>query len=249
MQSTTRPFGRPSYGSIGHLPGSKFTSKDKGMNEGHTRIATLKTRDKHDNVYVQEKLDGTCVAVGKLDGNLLALSRSGYLAHTSKYEFIRLFESYMHDNYERFDALLDEGERVVGEWLAMAHGTKYDLSGRDPFVMFDIMVETTRMPFMDLTIRNRERLGNDCFFTPMLIAQGPTSVEDAMKLLQTKGENVQGEFPIYGFYGATEPVEGAVWRVERRGEVDFLCKFVRPDYEPGKYLPEVSGEDPIWNWP
>ncbi len=56
-----------------------------------------------------------------------------------------------------------------------------------------------------------------------------------------------------GFHGALDPVEGAVWRVERNalvnpgrsGErcpvVDFLAKYVRPDKIDGCYLPELNG--------
>jgi hypothetical protein len=39
-------------------------------------------------------------------------------------------------------------------------------------------------------------------------------------------------------------IEGVVYRVERKGVVDFLAKYVRPDKVDGKYL---SG-DPIWHW-
>ena len=47
---------------------------------------------------------------------------------------------------------------------------------------------------------------------------------------------------------AGEEREGAVWRVERRGGYDFLAKFVRPSKVDGAYLPELSGEAPIWLW-
>jgi hypothetical protein len=43
-------------------------------------------------------------------------------------------------------------------------------------------------------------------------------------------------------------VEGAVWRVERKGKVDFLGKYVRPEKVDGCYLPEISGEEAVWNW-
>jgi hypothetical protein len=49
----------------------------------------------------------------------------------------------------------------------------------------------------------------------------------------------------YGTYGALDPVEGAVWRVERNDKVDFLAKYVRPDKVDGSYF---EGE-PVWNWP
>jgi hypothetical protein len=46
-----------------------------------------------------------------------------------------------------------------------------------------------------------------------------------------------------GKHGALEPIEGVMWRVERKGKVDFLCKYVRPDKQDGIYL---SG-DPVIN--
>jgi hypothetical protein len=49
-------------------------------------------------------------------------------------------------------------------------------------------------------------------------------------------------------YGALDPVEGAIWRIERDGKVDFLVKYVRPEKIDGIYLPEVTGNGAtIWN--
>ncbi len=53
----------------------------------------------------------------------------------------------------------------------------------------------------------------------------------------------QDLFPYSGAGG--ENVEGYIWRVEHKGKVDFLAKWVRPDYEPGKYLFDVTE---VWNW-
>jgi len=39
-------------------------------------------------------------------------------------------------------------------------------------------------------------------------------------------------------HGAIEEVEGAIWRVERKGKVDFLCKYVKPSKVDGRYLKE-----------
>ena len=89
-----------------------------------------------------------------------------------------------------------------------------------------------------------------CGFTvPNTIHEGgPLSIEEAMDRLKVSGHGAQG------------PVEGAVWRVERydlidksigserRRIVDYLAKYVRPDKQDGIYLPEVSGNPPIWNW-
>jgi len=133
----------------------------------------------------------------------------------------------------------------LGEWLMQAHGTRYQLK-HEPFVAFDLMVGAERARYDDLVARVRRT----DFATPTVIHRGgPLSIEEALSKLNT-----------YGFHGASDQVEGAVWRVERNelvspgksGErvwkVDFLVKYVRPDKEDGIYLPEMSGRKPVWNW-
>lgn len=44
-----------------------------------------------------------------------------------------------------------------------------------------------------------------------------------------------------------EAPEGVVYRVERKGKVDFLAKWVRSDFVPGKYCINVDEKDLIWN--
>ena len=51
-------------------------------------------------------------------------------------------------NHDRFYSVLCKGERIVGEWLAQAHGTRYRITLGEPFVCFDIMVDDTRLPFL-----------------------------------------------------------------------------------------------------
>jgi hypothetical protein len=133
---------------------------------------------------------------------------------------------------DRFE-FLAEGERLIGEWLAQAHGTRYRLA-HEPFVPFDLMRGQDRANFEEF----RTRVEPQGFTIPRLLARGaPITIEQAMELV--------GPF---GHHGALDPAEGAVWRVERKGVVDFLGKFVRPDKVDGKYLPELSGQDPVWNW-
>ena len=206
---------------------------DHKCHEGQARIATEKVRDRHDQVWVQEKLDGSCVSVAKLNGELVPLGRAGYRAITSPFPMHHLFHDWAIANSARFDALLAEGERVVGEWLAQAHGTRYDLTSREPFVAFDLMTGGTRLSLPETT----RRFGEVELATPTLIGTGPTSIDAALDALGT-----------FGTYGALDPVEGAVWRVERRGVVDFLAKYVRPDKVDGSYLDSVTGEEPVWNW-
>ena len=138
MSAPIKPLGGKAYGSIGHLPQSRLGPGDWHVHEGQARIATVKARDKHDRVFVQEKLDGSCVAVAKIDGQLIPLGRAGYPAISSPYRQHVLFHDWAMARWDRFDSLLGEGERAVGEWLAQAHGTRYDLTGREPFVLFDI---------------------------------------------------------------------------------------------------------------
>lgn len=228
-----KPLGIKAYGHIAHLPGSRMGPGDHKCHEGQARIATAQRRDKHDAVWVSEKLDGSCCSVARVNGELIALSRAGYRAVTSPYYQHILFDRWVTENYARFDALLEEGERVVGEWLAQAHGTRYDLTHREPFVAFDLIREQRRLPYAAFIDRVDPILP-----TPHLLNAGePMSIEDAMAALGTSG-----------FYSALDPVEGAVWRVERRGVVDFLAKYVRPDKVDGSYLDSVTGGDPVWNW-
>lgn len=205
---------------------------DHKVPDGYERICCLKVRDKHDRVYCQEKLDGSCVAVAKVNGEIIPLGRAGWRADSSPYLQHRLFHAWVLKHWERFHDLLMEGERVVGEWLAQAHGTRYDL-WHEPFVAFDLMAAETRLPVMELEARINGR-----FVTPFPLNTGsPIPVGDAIELAQSENH-----------HGAIDQIEGVVYRVERHGKVDFLAKFVRPEKVDGIYLPEVSGGEPVWNW-
>lgn len=228
--SLTKPLGHKAYGSIPHLPGSRLGPADHHCHAGQAEICTAKVRDQHDRIYIQEKLDGSCVAVARINGELVALGRAGFPAETSKYEQHHLFAAWVRAEAYRFDAVLD-GERIVGEWLAQAHGTVYDLRGHEPFVAFDLMQGQVRAPYETFLMRVGHR-----FTTPRLIGSAPMSMEHVLAALQESG------------HGAVDAVEGAVWRVERRGVVDFLAKFVRAEKVDGRYLPEMSGQPAIWNW-
>jgi len=114
-----------------------------------------------------------------------------------------------------------------------AHGTIYKLR-HEPFVVFDVMVGNYRLPYDKFMVVVKP--GN--FTTPYLIHRGnPISVETALNRLGT-----------FGHHGATDEVEGFVIRVQRRGEVDFLVKYLKPYKKDGIYLSSVSGKDDVWNW-
>ncbi len=230
-QKPAKPLGRTAYGSIGHLPGSRLGPGDHAVPEGQARICTVKARDKHDRIIVQEKLDGSCVSVALLQGAIVPLGRSGYPAITSPFPQHHLFHDWAMANEQRFRAVLKDGQRIVGEWLALAHGTRYELGEREPLGVFDIMQGDQRLPFDEFCGAVGEH-----FQKPHLLhCGGPLSIEAALTI------HAQNRWP-------SEQIEGVVYRVERRGEVDFLAKYVRPDKTDGGYLPEISGKEAVWNW-
>lgn len=226
-----KPLNMKSYGSIGHLPNSRMGSGDHHCHEGQAVIATVKVRDKHDRVIVQEKLDGSNVGIAKIEDQIYPITRSGYLANTSNYEHHHIFYDWVMKQQNRFLELLENNERLCGEWLHQAHGTIYTLP-HEPFVAFDIMRKHERTVY-DLF---KERVEKYDIIVPKLISHGQSfSVEEAMKAIEISG------------HGAIDPVEGCVWRVERnkvinratgerKWEVDFLTKYVRPDKIDGCYL-------------
>jgi hypothetical protein len=183
-------------------------------------------------VIVQEKVDGSCMAVACVGGEIISLQRRGYLARSSPFEMHHLFADWVERNERRFRQVLTDGERLCGEWLAQAHGTRYDLP-HEPFVVFDLMRDHHRVTVAEI----EQRTGGADFILPAVLSHGgPCSVDQARTYIQQSA------------HGAIDPVEGAVWRVEHRGAVDFLAKWVHPDKVDGAYLPEVGNTGAIWNW-
>jgi hypothetical protein len=225
-----KPIGRKAYGSIGHLPCSRMGPGDHAVPDGMAKICCEKPR-KGDAVIVQEKLDGSCVAVALLGGVLHPLGRAGWPAISSPHLQHRYFAQWVHANEDRFRAVLEEGERVVGEWLAQAHATRYELR-HDPFIPFDIMRDERRMLFEQFV----DRLAGS-WVLPSVVGRLAMPVQRALAIAQHQNG-----------HGAIDPIEGVVYRVEREGRVDFLAKYVRPEKKDGVYLPEISGKEAVWNW-
>ena len=231
MHIPFKPLGKKAYGHIPHLPGSKLGIGDHTCAQGQADILLKNTRDKKDLIIVQVKLDGSNCSVAKLNGKILSLVRKGYLAETSPYEQHKYFSKWVEHESLRFDKLLKEGERVCGEWLLQAHGTRYNLK-HEPFVPFDIMNANERFCYHDFLLRV---LPLD-FTIPHLVHIGQSfSIDNALKATKTP------------YHGEIDDTEGVVYRCERDGKVDFVSKFVRQDKDNGKYLPEINGGETIWN--
>lgn len=233
MDARDKPLGRRAYFRIPHLPGSRTGSSDRHLPTPLARRLTHQSQP-GDTVVVQEKLDGSCVAVARLAGRLLALGREGVRASESANPGRQLFDAWVRAHERELAPMLEENEWVVGEWLALAHGTHYAL-GHAPFVPFDLFspANSTGLTLEALTARVA-RTG--LLVVPHLVHRGTAlAVEQALAALGQGG------------HGA-DVVEGAVWRLERAGQVVGRAKYVRPDKVDGHLLPENSGAPAVWNW-
>lgn len=222
----TKPLGHKAYGSIPHLPGSRLGPADHCVNDGQAEIATV-GRSGY-TVFIQEKLDGSCTAVAKIDGEILALGRAGYLAETSTYKMHHMFARWVDERKNIFDGLLNNGERVVGEWLAQAHGTIYKIATEnDLWAPFDIMNGHDRVPTMQVY----ERL-EPTFRCPQLLLANAHAPNQLLMSIASRRQHSR----------ITDDVEGVVYRIEKGGRVIYLTKYVVSDKVDGQYL-----DQDIWN--
>ena len=224
-----KPLGGKSYGSIPHLSQSRLGVSDSHVHAGQELILTKKARDKHDEIFVFEKVDGTNVSVANIDGAVIPLIRAGYTAFESKHLHHRMFADWVFTNPSLFKGL-KEGQRLCGEWLAMTHGIRYAIDNPiQGFVCFDLIYKNTRLPIEQLFAYTEPR----GITTAKLLHRGsPIAVEKADKLL--------GD---HGSHGAKDRAEGVVYRVERKGEFDFMAKNVRSDFVAGRYF-----DQDLWNF-
>lgn len=222
------------YGSIPHLPGSRAAA-DKTVSPAQARRCIDSRAAREDEiVIVQEKLDGSCVGIVREDGRLVARGREGRLASESRNDARRMFAAWVAENEARLEPAVKEGEALVGEWLALVHGTRYALT-HELFVPFDLVRGPARERATSAELR--ERIAATGLVMPTTVHRGPPIAIDAACVLL--GER--------GRHGAIDPPEGLVYRVERAGRVVLVAKWVRPDKVDGSYLPENSGKDALYH--
>ncbi|MGB1215391.1 MAG: RNA ligase family protein [Pikeienuella sp.] len=216
-----KPLGSKAYGSIPHLSGSRLGPGDHHCHAGQERICFEGGRDKKGRphrVIVTEKLDGSNVAVARVDGEIVALGRNGYRAETSPHKQHQIFAQWVAHN--KWGAL-PERWRVSGEWMLQAHGTLYNPSS--PLIAFDVFDEANkRIPHDDART-----------LFAALDLEGAAVVSDGPGCGINPALEAAGAF---GNHGATEQIEGCVWRVETGGVFNFLTKYVRPEKVDGKYF-------------
>lgn len=246
--SDDKPLGHKAYTKIPHLPGSRTGQSDTHAPRELARWCTHQCRP-GDTVVVQEKLDGSCVSVALLGGEVIALGREGFRlgllpngvaprGFAAQNPGRRMFARWVERHEERFRAVLSNGEWLVGEWLALAHSTRYQLA-HEPFVVFDLCSTADAKTITSLSTGCADsRLKKGDFVRPHVVHRGAAIGID----------EVDRALGPHGFHGALDRVEGAMWRVERNEEVVFRAKFVRPGKTDGALLPENSGQPAIWNW-
>lgn len=227
-------FPRKAYATINHIPTSRLGTSERCISTGQYELfVNPDTYTPNTVIIVQEKLDGSCVCAYRQNNEIYALGRDGDLADESLTIIRRSWAEWVSNNEERFKAVLQEGERLCGEWLAVAHGTRYELS-HEPFVAFDLFTSTNiQVPYQTFS----ERIAAGSFIKPHVIHQGkPLALEKLLEKLGTQG-----------FHGAVDKPEGLIFRLERNGKLAFIAKYVNPDKKDGCYLPENTGKTEVWN--
>jgi hypothetical protein len=194
-----------------------------------------------DTVIVQEKVDGTCVAVYKTDeDNIITLNRAGWRCDEAPQEQHRHFNTWAQIHRDRFLYTLGVGEWIVGEWCMVAHGTRYAFGKHEPFFAFDILYDATGSVAKRVLQRDFLYRVKDIFNTPPLLHyetdRKGISPERAYESTHTTLAGVR-----------LDPAEGVVYRVESKNEFNFHGKWVRPRYVAGRYF-TPKGEQPLLNW-
>ena len=219
------------YGKIPHLPGSRLGPADRTADAGLSARCVGEGRP-GDRVIVSEKLDGTCVAIVRDASGLGAYGRDGMRCAASRNEGRRAFAAWVEDRAAAWREVLAAGERLVCEWLALAHGTRYELP-HGPAVAIDGFGPGGRF-CLDEVHRRAEAMGLPA--ARVLHDGGAVAVSEVMARLGERGH-----------HGALEEAEGVVYRIERGGKVIGLAKHVRPGKIDGLYLADRTGGAHAWN--
>lgn len=224
-----------SYFKIPHLSISRLGSSDKMCDVIQEKIATQKLPDDSYEVIVTEKIDGSNVGIYKKDNILYPILKSGYHALTSPHIQHKYFTKWCYKNFFRLDSLLEDGERLIGEWILQAHGTIYKFD-HEPFIALDIMKGDKRLDYDSFL----NRVSQTDFIVPHMLHRGSS-------ISVNRVENLLG---VYGHHGAEEPSEGAVWRIQRyvsgKDIFNFMVKYVRKNKKDGKYFKKISGNEEIF---
>ena len=232
LRSRLRVLKHKAYSGIGHLPGSRTGTADRHIHEREA-ARLLEACPDDCEVIIQEKLDGSCVAVYRRGREILPLGREGDITYGSRNSSRRMWADWVKIHKDLFLDVLRDGEWLCGEWMAMVHTVRYD-EVTFPFFAFDLFGADKKPKGYDDLL---ERLAGSNIPTPALLHRGEAlGIEAAMEHLKVKGAKTQ------------DGGEGAIWRMERQGIPKLKAKYVRPDFEAGLFLEETTGDISQWNW-
>jgi ATP-dependent RNA circularization protein (DNA/RNA ligase family) len=222
---------KKTYNSIPHLSLSRLGPGDHFITKNSEKILTKQIRDYNDLIIVTEKLDGSNMAILRKNNIIIPITRSGYHANTSRYKHHHLFSKWVKKYEKYFTYLLDENERVCGEWLLKTHGTKYNIQYENLlFRPFDIIKNDERLTYLDFL--KRIYISNGIL--PMYALKSPKLLHIGssitIKNIEKKLQKIEKD--------RIDKCEGAVYRCERRNEFNIIAKYVRPDKVDGIYMKE-----------
>jgi len=200
------------FATIQHLPGSKMiNAEDKLLGVEQVKWLTQRRRTNTDMVIITEKVDGMNAAVLRRGDFLHPLIRKGYDCRANPLPWINAFADFVDELASRFLNVLEDGERICGEWMVKTHTLTYKLS-HGPFVAFDIINDAERL----LYLKFKERAAAGGFITAGLVHMGEAMPpEMALQLLGS------------GYHGAVGEPEGLIYRYED-SQNRYICsgKFV-----------------------
>lgn len=225
------------YTSIGHLIESRLGEKDRHVDQKTNDFLTKNYNPNTPRViYIEEKMDGSNVCVARFENQIVTVGRSGYDCSDSNQKQHRMFHAWVIENKEKFEKLLvNNDDRVCGEWMALAHGSIYNKSHfSQPFLIFDLFlgknnrvsVEQRRSMVESVGLENAPLLGK---FTESI------SVENALSLLS----NPDAEGVVYK---CEMPQKNSVY-----SKPWMIAKVVKSDKVDGKFL-ELEDEERIWHF-
>jgi len=187
-----------------------ISDADKLLDQREQDWLTIKTRSINDVAIVTEKVDGCNVGVLRRGSELFPIVRKGYDVLSNPLDWIKEFHNFVNERRDRFLDLLNDGERVCGEWMVKTHTLRYRMK-HEPFICFDLISDKYR----DRYLNAKHRLEANGFVTAGLVHYGTAIPTD--EAIQMLGN---------GFHGVIGVPEGVVYRYENKDGFVFSGKYV-----------------------
>lgn len=211
------------FGKIHHLFHSEMCSDDDvRVNMEMQTMFTLKKRKFSDVVIVTEKLDGSNMGIVKLNGVLYPINKSGYDCRNMgirKSELQLLGESWatwLDVNYDFYDSIIGEGERLVYENCAIQHSLPYKFKKEPMFLLAKYTSDNKKVSYIELTKFAKQHN----IQMPTLLSYGP-AIQPELIISQYLSD-------IKSYRGGS--FEGVVYNYEIDDRHETCAKMVCSDF-------------------